>query len=85
VNSLPWDKVEEQVKALAAQCGSSQAAAELEYVKLHLDPEAAAIHAVTLGEADRIVLARKEALFDEPIQVPRCAILTAYMTAHKGH
>lgn len=84
VNALPWRSVEEQVKAMAANCGTAQPAPQLEYVKVHLDPESNTIHAVTLGEADRIVLARKVMQFDQPTQSPRCAILASYVSSHSA-
>jgi hypothetical protein len=84
VNALPWASLGDQMKAMADQCGAPQPSPAMEYVKLHLDPEAAGLHAVTLGHADRIVLARKAMQFDQATQTPRCTVLTAYVASHSA-
>jgi len=82
VSKLPWDVVQDSMKAGWARAKLASKASLIAFVKTELDPAVEKSKALSNDEAWELVAVRKSIQFDLPLKDHRAKVLGKYVTAH---
>jgi len=82
VNSLPWDVVQDSMKAGWSRTKLASSAGLIGFVKTELDPAVEKSKALNSEEAATLIAVRKSLQFDIPLKDQRASVLGKYVTAH---
>jgi hypothetical protein len=82
VSKLPWDVVQDTMKAAWAGTKLRNKASLISFVKTEIDPAAEKSKAVNAEEAETLIFVRRAIQFDLPLNTARIQVLGAYVTAH---
>jgi subtilisin family serine protease len=82
VNPLPWDVVQDTMKAGWARAKLTSAASLVGFVKTELDPAVEKSKALNSDEALELIAVRRSIQFDVPLKDERAEVLGKYVTAH---
>jgi subtilisin family serine protease len=82
VSKLPWDVVQDTMKAAWAGARLRNKASLISFVKTEIDPAAEKSKAVNAEEAETLIFVRRAIQFDLPLNTARIQVLGAYVTAH---
>src|SRR5450432_230344 len=82
VNPLPWDVVQDTMKAGWARAKLASAASLVGFVKTELDPAVEKSKALNNDEAWTLIAVRRTIQFDVPLKDERSEVLGKYVTAH---
>jgi subtilisin family serine protease len=82
VNQLPWDVVQDTMKAAWAGAKLASKAGPIGFVKTEIDPAVEKSKALSNDEAWELVAVRKSIQFDLPLKDQRAEVLGKYVTAH---
>ena len=82
VGALPWDVVQDSMKASWAQARLASRAALIAVARSDLDPAVAKSHSLNNAQAWQLVDMRKSFALDLPLITQRAGVLGAYVTAH---
>ncbi len=82
VNPLPWDVVQDTMKAGWARAKLASKAGLIGFVKTELDPAVEKSKALSNNEAWELIGVRRAIQFDLPLKDQRAEILGKYVTAH---
>jgi subtilisin family serine protease len=82
VNKLPWDVVQDSMKAAWAGAKLRTKASLIAFVKTELDPAVEKSKALNGNEAWDLIAVRRAIQFDLPLNASRIEVLGKYVTAH---
>ena len=82
VNKLPWDVVQDSMKAAWAGAKLRGKASLIAFVKTEIDPAAEKSKALNGEEAADLIAVRRVLQFDLPLNNARIQVLGAYVSAH---
>jgi subtilisin family serine protease len=82
VSKLPWDVVQDTMKAAWAGAKLRNRASLISFVKTEIDPAVEKSKAVNAEEAETLLFVRRAIQFDLPLNTARIQVLGAYVTAH---
>jgi len=82
VNKLPWDVVQDTMKAAWAGAKLRNKASLISFVKTEIDPAVEKSKAVGGEEAAALIFVRRAIQFDLPLNIARVEVLGGYVTAH---
>ena len=82
VNQLPWDVVQDTMKASWARAKLANKSSLIAFVKTELDPAIEKSHALSNDQAWDLITVRKSLLYDLPVKNARAEALGKYVTAH---
>lgn len=82
VNPMPWDVVQDTMKAGWARAKLASAASLIGIVQTELDPAVAKSRALSNDEAWTLIAVRRSIQFDVPLKDERVEVLGKYVTAH---
>ena len=82
VSKLPWDVVQDTMKAAWAGAKLRNKASLISFVKTEIDPAVEKSKAVNAEEAETLIFVRRAIQFDLPLNSARIQVLGAYVTAH---
>ncbi len=82
VNKLPWDVVQDTMKAAWAGAKLRNKASLISFVKTEIDPAVEKSKAVGGEEAATLIFVRRAIQFDLPLNIARVEVLGGYVTAH---
>jgi subtilisin family serine protease len=82
VDKLPWDIVQDSMKAAWAGAKLRNKASLISFVKTELDPAVEKSKALTGDQAGDLIAIRRAIQFDLPLNAARIEILGKYVTAH---
>jgi subtilisin family serine protease len=83
VNPLPWDVVQDTMKAGWSRAKLASKAGLIGFVKTELDPSVEKSKALNNDEAWELIAVRRSIQFDVPLKDQRVEVLGKYVTAHK--
>jgi len=82
VSKLPWDVVQDTMKAAWAGAKLRNKASLISFVKTEIDPAVEKSKAVNVEETQTLIFVRRAIQFDLPLNSARIQVLGAYVTAH---
>lgn len=82
VNKLPWDVVQDSMKAAWAGARLRSKASLIAFVKTEIDPAAEKSKALNGEEAADLIAVRRALQFDLPLNNARVQVLGSYVSAH---
>jgi subtilisin family serine protease len=82
VNTLPWDVVQDTMKAAWAGAKLRNKASLVSFVKTEIDPAVEKSKAVGEEEAATLIFVRRAIQFDLPLNTARVEVLGGYVRAH---
>jgi subtilisin family serine protease len=82
VDKLPWDVVQDSMKAGWAQAKLASKAGTIGFVKTELDPSVERSKSLNSEEARTLIAVRRTLQFDLPLKDARASVLGKYVTAH---